>query len=450
MFRRMIFVIFIVLLGISLTTNVLSQSSDDNEIVKSPLLRSSGPKSKTGLNKRGYAYLEMDYKSYQNLKQKVRSKSVRSISNFPLYADRSATISNIKEVENFVEQTVVYHGDQRIHQAPNLISLTGKVAETGDAIFLTLTPRGVYGYTKPTSDEPGRIIEYSPKIKYTVSYDASEEDIPEDWDLANDMVEVPGVSDIVFSEPLPDRKSDDLLYLRIAVDTTADFLDRFDGDTEAAEDYIHSMFDRINPAYNELGVHLVVSYLRLWPNGGDGYVGTGRGLMAGVESRWDPFRLDVVWIERHVAVLMHNRGGASYGGYGFATAAFSGNLLHHQKILAHELGHALGAHHSWSPVYNIPGATQTDPCTIMSYCWDTSDPNFLTLHPIIRERLKYSITVRVNNRPDISVTHPDTTPSCERTCSEFGLNGGECNATNWICMSGGCARQIVRCPTRSK
>ncbi|MCP4131030.1 MAG: hypothetical protein GY754_08630, partial [bacterium] len=366
----------------------------NNRTVRSPLIPDDGPVGvldKGILQKGSRSYMKIDGELFRELKQGVKNKEVKAITGFPLYGDKPVTIEDIEEVETFAEKTAIYHGSKRIFRKPDIVAIKGKIAENGGSIFLTLSPRGAYGFFKDANGKPERNIKYSPNSVYSMSSDAGEEDI-QDLNLMNDIIENEAGRDTVSAVSNKSltaaRGLSQMGYYRIAIDTTENFLNKFDGDTEAAEDYIFALFAYVNPAFNDFNAHLYVNYIRLWPNGNDGYYSTGlRSLLSEFGYRWRNPANPEYSIPRHASVILSLfRDGSAVGWGGIdvvcnktgSASAYQGysSLYMNAMIVAHELGHVFGSGHTWD--YDPP----IEECTIMSYC--NTEDNFV-FHPRVIE-----------------------------------------------------------------
>ncbi len=100
----------------------------------------------------------MDTENFQEIKKRIKNKRVKSINDFPLYADRTVTIEDIEEIETFADHAVIYHGNQRSYRVPYIVALKGRIAESDDNIFLSLTRQGANGCTENEYGEPERNI----------------------------------------------------------------------------------------------------------------------------------------------------------------------------------------------------------------------------------------------------------------------------------------------------
>ncbi len=307
-----------------------SNAKKNYEAIKSPLKRSASRNKLTTSNmskQDGQVYLEMDACIYHEVKKKIKCKTVKSISDLPLYEDRGVTITNIKELETCVGQTVVYHGNERINRKPDIVAITGEIEGSGEYVFLSMSPRGAYGFTKDIYGDPGRSLKYSPNSEYTIVSDTQVQDFS-NFKQINDIVELPNAQKTVFTNSVNSsagRGLSQMSYYRIPVDTTANFLDEFDGDTEAAEDYIYSTFNSINPAFNEFNAQLYVNYIRLWPDGNDGYLNTDlRNLRSEFDRRWRNQNNPEYSIARHAGIILTKNSEGNTGGYGAINAICGG------------------------------------------------------------------------------------------------------------------------------
>ncbi len=384
------------------------KDSEDDDVIKSPFVRNTSHKEKNGKT-----YLKMDEGAFRELKRKIKNKKLKSISDFPLYEDKGVTITNIRELETCVGQTVVYHGNKQIHRKPDIVAITGEIEGSGESVFLSLSPRGAYGFTKDINGDPGRSLKYSPNSEYTIVSDTEVQDLP-DLKQINDIVKLPDDQGAVSTNSIRSSTAKGLSqmsYYRIAVDTSANFLDEFDGDTEAAEDYIYSIFNNINPAYNEFNAHLYVNYIRLWPDG-EGYFSTSiSGLLSEFRRRWSNMDNPEYLIPRHVGIILTKNSEGNLAGLagidvvcgGFAIATINYGVQYTYITVAHELGHTFGSGHNGD--YDPP----IEACSIMGPCGNDTELKF---HPRVIET--FNRYRSIENDSCVPLTHPDETQgSCE-------------------------------------
>ncbi|MCP4121506.1 MAG: hypothetical protein GY751_07100, partial [Bacteroidetes bacterium] len=201
----------------------------------------------------------------------------------------------------------------------------------------------------------------------------------------------------------------------------------FGGDTEAAEDYIFSMFAGINPAYNDFGAHLYVNYLRLWPNGDDGYTSASlHSLKSEFSRRWGNENNPEYNIERHASVILAHIKDGTVSGWGNVgsvcrklgdAAVYMFSYTQNRYTLAHELGHVFGSVHTWE--YDPPIGTERDPCTIMSYCGSGATE----FHPRVTELFRSFRTPE--NDSCVPLTNPNLDSCSAPVVSVTGISMNE-------------------------
>jgi hypothetical protein len=182
---------------------------------------------------------------------------------------------------------------------------------------------------------------------------------------------------------------------RIGVETDTELLARFGGNAWAARDYVATLFAAMNLIYvRDLSLHPNLAYLRLWEGDSDPWITTSSGNALG-EFR-DFWESNMQSVSRAMAHMLSGRGLG--GGVAWLSSvcnsfsyAVSGNLGGYfpypvtdnsgqnwdLMVVAHEMGHNLGAPHTHSenPVADGCGLDPRDctvaeagEATIMSYC----------------------------------------------------------------------------------
>jgi hypothetical protein len=157
--------------------------------------------------------------------------------------------------------------------------------------------------------------------------------------------------------------------------------------TELAGDYIMMVVGAVNNIYlRDLKLQLLVQFVRLWP---DGYEPFSASDIAGFRDYWiyneDPSPYNYI-------TMFSGRRNLSYGGISYVGGTCSGQAVYSifgylngsfpnpcetpnlgnwdVIVVAHEMGHASGAYHTWDYYPKIDSCYQGFPTrgTIMSYC----------------------------------------------------------------------------------
>ncbi len=182
---------------------------------------------------------------------------------------------------------------------------------------------------------------------------------------------------------------------RLAFETDHEFLQFFGGDIEAATGYVQTIVAALNTIYSrDLNARISSSFLRLWVDPADPWTATSAaGQLYEFRNSWIA---SMGYVQRDTAQFLSGRalgGGIAYlnglcntNGYAVSSnlnGFFPYPLLNNSSqnwdifVVAHELGHNLGAPHThaYSPALDGCGASPPD-CsvgfakqgTIMSYC----------------------------------------------------------------------------------
>ncbi len=183
--------------------------------------------------------------------------------------------------------------------------------------------------------------------------------------------------------------------IRVAYDTDHEFLQLFDGDTDAAVGYVGTVAAAVTTIFSrDVDVRLSASYLRLWLTPSDPWTATN--LSTQLSQFRNHWATNMGAVSRELAHFLSGRGlgggiadlpglcGGTSFGYGlsanlegFFPTPLENNSLQNWDIyvIAHELGHNLGAIHTHSFIPPIDGCgLSPSDCanaaqgTIMSYC----------------------------------------------------------------------------------
>lgn len=331
------------------------------------------------------------------LKSRVQTGSV-SLEKFPLGAMSSATLElKLIDIPHGDSQVVAAdaHGE-RVIDIPQALVLAGRVKDDAESFaFLASSAAGTYGVV----ETQGRtwIISSGPYGAGlpTLSYELDA--LPEgaiswsEWVCDTIDPEVPPSA--AFAEggvaSAPCRE------LRLAFETDHEFLQMFGGNTAAAGGYVQTIVAALNSIYSrDLNARISSSFVRLWVDPQDPWIATtAAGQLYEFRTTW---LASMGYVQRDCAQFLSGRalgGGVAYlnglcNTNGFAvnsnlTGFFPYPLLNNHPqnwdifVVAHELGHNLGAPHThaYNPVLDGCGSSPPD-CsvavakagTIMSYC----------------------------------------------------------------------------------
>ena len=174
----------------------------------------------------------------------------------------------------------------------------------------------------------------------------------------------------------------------LAIDADQSYIELFGGDEEAAIAGITAQIAGVSAIYErDLGIRLELSFVRLWPDGGEPFEATN---LSGFRDYWQdeqdpaPYNLIHLFSGRRdtsyggVAFLATACNQAAYGISAFLTGSIPADPALPDldawdiTVVAHEMGHNLGTYHThdgYEPVIDDCGNGVPAPrSTIMSYC----------------------------------------------------------------------------------
>jgi hypothetical protein len=304
-------------------------------------------------------------------------------------------------------------------QPPDVLLLSGTVAgELDSRVFLALSPRGSNGYVRIAGQQWVIATRPAAEATPTIVYDTALAAVPlRALDCGNRMLPMGGQ---LFQPPGGGAGGIDnpqCRTVRIAIDTDWEYASQvFAGDWTAAELYAVTLIGAASDLLRQqTGVNLEISYLRIWMHSGDPYTaGTVDGRLHQFRDHWNT---QMTSVDRHLAHMLSGlrwgSGGVAwvgavcdasygYGISGYLSGSFPTPLLHNHAqnwdpmIVAHELGHSLGAVHTheMNPPVDACGlgdCTVAHLGTLMSYC-DTCPGGVANIrmefHPrVISERI---------------------------------------------------------------
>jgi len=317
----------------------------------------------------------------------------------PIDADSSVDLDLVRlevlEPNAIMEAASVLPGGSLARQfldRPSIDMFHGTIVGEPDShVFLALGERMTNGWIE--RDDQLHVITTHPEEGWTAIYDMASID-PADMNWANVRC---AADELLQVEPdLPDNRvaRGDLscLALRIAVDTDWEFTGLFGGNTEAALEYVMTLFGAVSSVYDrDIGIALMVTYVRIWFDSNDPWnAGDSTNQLYQFQGHWSS-QMDHV--DRHLAHMLSGRnlgGGVAYlnGVCSSQGYAVSGNMngsfpipLEDNNggnwdpmVVAHETGHNCGTghtHDSYSPPIDGCGngdCTDANLGTIMSYC----------------------------------------------------------------------------------
>ena len=205
--------------------------------------------------------------------------------------------------------------------------------------------------------------------------------------------------------------------MRIGIEADQDFVNLFSsGHTATANalDYIVQVLGAVSVIYQrDINMRLSLTFARLWPDGGEPFSAAS---VSGLRSYWwtnmDTSIADLVHLFSgtrenvgYAGIAYYSDGGCDGTGYGIVTAfngsftlpVQSGGMRNFDvQVPAHEMGHNLGAMHTWNynPPIDLTGAGVASRGTIMSYShtWAGYMKNIdMYMHRRIEEEINFIV-----------------------------------------------------------
>jgi len=286
---------------------------------------------------------------------------------------------------------------------PNVTMFRGRVAgQPGSHAFLAMTDQGsANGYVTLDSGEqfvisqPAGLVAAGDSAGLTITRADGQSGFPEaatvcgvDHGLDRRLIKDLNVSVAGMPEPL--LGAPQVAY--VAVDGDQAFVDVFNGDVVAAENYVVQVIGAVSDIYiRDLDVRLILSFVRLWPDGGEPF---GAHDIDGFANAWydlyDPTPYNLIH-------LFSGRRDLGYGGIAYVSGpcvgfgfGISGLLLGSFPnpiqdphlgnwdviVVAHEMGHNMGTFHThdgYDPPIDQCGSVGIHRRSeIMSYCHTTA------------------------------------------------------------------------------
>lgn len=174
---------------------------------------------------------------------------------------------------------------------------------------------------------------------------------------------------------------------RVAIEGDQEYVGLFGGDAFAAEAYVVDLMGAVgNIYYRDLNVSLVLTFVRLWPAGGEPFEATD------IYTLYDYYTNNEPWFNYNYVHLFSGRRDTGYGGIAFVGGTCQGFAYGISAfmlgafpspveaphlgnwdviVVAHEMGHNSGTYHThdgYTPVIDNCGNGVPSRGTIMSYC----------------------------------------------------------------------------------
>ena len=291
---------------------------------------------------------------------------------------------------------VMAEGIGREHplRRPDVTLLRGHVAgDSGSEAFLAIGAHVTNGWIE--CDKGRFVIASHPRERWTAIYDRDTVDPAvlrwADVRCRVDELPTPVAPAGDTGSTRGDWDGGDCPTVRVAIETDAEFLSLFGGDTNAAAEYVTTLIGAVDFIYQrDVDVGMWVSYLRLWTTSNDPWnAGDTSSQLSQFQSYWNA---NMDHVPRHLAHMLSGRGlgggvawlSAVCSSYGYAVSAnMNGSFPlpvqdHHGSnwdlmVVAHELGHNCGTWHTHDFNPPLDGCGLGD-CsnawggTIMSYC----------------------------------------------------------------------------------
>ena len=318
-------------------------------------------------------------------------------------------------------------------QIPRVIMFRGQVAgEPGSHVFLAFTEQGSgNGSVTLASGERYFLSHGADKIgggewgTLTIQKEGPYSDLPDDVPFCG--VETP--DDFVPITITPDKQAPweagGPRLKTVAVECDQEFCDLFNGNVYAGAAYVAQLLGAVSDIYErDLGVRLVLRFVRLWPNGGEPFEASNLSGFAGYWYQYEPF-----W-DYNLVQLFSGRRDLGYGGIAYVSGTCNSNAFAIQarlngsfpvpvgwpnmgnwdvNVIAHEMGHNFGSYHThdgYIPHIDDCGNGVPSRGEIMSYCY--TQPGYmlnvdLRFHARVQELIQYILG--------------------EETCTERDCNG---------------------------
>jgi len=282
-------------------------------------------------------------------------------------------------------------GIDQLASLPRIVYLRGHIpGEVGSRAYLSLSEHGaVRGYVSRTSGETYYLgtaapVSVAAGIRIRIQRGPALSELPDVASMCGVQAEQVQSLDAA-SLAAADTAAGPYLA-RVALDTDQGFYQLF-GDVTDAQTYMLQLMGVVSDIYiRDVGLHLVVDFLRLWPAGGEPVSADD---LSGFADWWTNNE-DMTGL--HYVHLLSGRRGLPYGGVAYVVSPCSGagfgisgylngsysDPLEHSSIanwdiivVAHEMGHNSGTFHThdgFTPTLDDCGNGTPARGTIMSYC----------------------------------------------------------------------------------
>ena len=261
------------------TNGAMLRQLRTDSLIETPLKRTKTPHRFADLS---VTKLEFDERSFAEIKRQSENAKGFDIGHFPLPDSTDVTLK-VQATEPLADEAtcvIASYVDGMYEEVqiarPDVVTLQGSiVGEDESLVFLALTPNGSTGFIRRGEQTLILSTENKPDGEVTpIIFDLAE--IPGDFFPVGDRVaqafsedqfppQPPGGGGLAGSDFDPPRRR-----LDIAIDTTNDFCDYFDDNTDAAYTYILALVAAGSSIFEDaINLELKLSYLRLWTTDSD-------------------------------------------------------------------------------------------------------------------------------------------------------------------------------------